>query len=353
MTKTKQLSLENYRRLLAFRHSGKSAPAQETVGEFLGRWLEVVSPTLSPTTSKGYRGVLSCVERFALELWSLPLIELTPRHLETFYAERRKAGNKANTIMNIHSVFKASLGWAVRGKELAVSPATELGRKAPTKGRPRDRFPTTAEVKHLVAAAQRDPNLRRFVLLSALMGCRRGETTALRWCDESGGTVRIRYSAYENQGQVYLKETKTFRGERQVPLGEYGMQLWEEQREWAAARAKRHGVELDPNGFVFASWFKDPKGTVARKPAYYTRGFVRLRKRSNIADLHLHDLRHYTATTLIAAGIDIRTVAARLGDDPTVVLRVYANVVPERALAAAEVLGRLLGSDNAEGLPTG
>jgi site-specific recombinase XerC len=30
-------------------------------------------------------------------------------------------------------------------------------------------------------------------------------------------------------------------------------------------------------------------------------------------DTHLHNLRHYSATELIAAGVDIRTVARRLG----------------------------------------
>lgn len=101
-------------------------------------------------------------------------------------------------------------------------------------------------------------------------------------------------------------------------------------------------MELDANGFVFASWWKDAAGTVARKRTYYTRSFVRLRKRCGIADLHLHGLRHYTATTLVAAGVDVRTVAARLGHDPAVMLRVYTGVLPEQARAAAEVLGRLL-----------
>jgi len=30
-------------------------------------------------------------------------------------------------------------------------------------------------------------------------------------------------------------------------------------------------------------------------------------------DTHLHNLRHYSATELIAGGVDVRTVAGRLG----------------------------------------
>ena len=45
----------------------------------------------------------------------------------------------------------------------------------------------------------------------------------------------------------------------------------------------------------------------------------------------LHKLRHYTATELIAAGVDVRTVAGRLGHGGggTTTLRVYAAFVNE------------------------
>ncbi|MGH4013001.1 MAG: tyrosine-type recombinase/integrase [Pseudonocardiaceae bacterium] len=43
-------------------------------------------------------------------------------------------------------------------------------------------------------------------------------------------------------------------------------------------------------------------------------------------DTHLHALRHYSATELIAAGVDVRTVAGRLGHGGggATTLRVYA-----------------------------
>jgi len=60
--------------------------------------------------------------------------------------------------------------------------------------------------------------------------------------------------------------------------------------------------------------------------------------------LRLNDLRHFTATQLIGAGVDVRTGAGRLGhSDPSVTLRVYAHVLEERDRAAAAVMGRVLG----------
>ena len=58
---------------------------------------------------------------------------------------------------------------------------------------------------------------------------------------------------------------------------------------------------------------------------------------------HLHDLRHFSVTTLIADGVDIRTVAERHGHaQATMTLNRYAHALPERDRAAASVLGRVL-----------
>jgi hypothetical protein len=49
---------------------------------------------------------------------------------------------------------------------------------------------------------------------------------------------------------------------------------------------------------------------------------------------NLYGLRHYGATSLVKADVDIRTVAGRLGNDPAVTLRRYAHVVSDADLAA-------------------
>jgi site-specific recombinase XerD len=55
---------------------------------------------------------------------------------------------------------------------------------------------------------------------------------------------------------------------------------------------------------------------------------------------HLHTLRHYSATELISSGVDVRTVAGRLGHGGggTTTLRVYAAWVAESDKQAASIL---------------
>jgi site-specific recombinase XerD len=57
---------------------------------------------------------------------------------------------------------------------------------------------------------------------------------------------------------------------------------------------------------------------------------------------HLHALRHYSATELLSSGIDLRTVAGRLGHGGggATTLRVHAKFVTEPDRQAAEILGR-------------
>lgn len=61
-------------------------------------------------------------------------------------------------------------------------------------------------------------------------------------------------------------------------------------------------------------------------------------------DSHIHAGRHYSATELIGAGVDIRTVAGRLGHGGggTTTLRVYAAWLAESdKRAAGLVAGRM------------
>jgi integrase len=57
----------------------------------------------------------------------------------------------------------------------------------------------------------------------------------------------------------------------------------------------------------------------------------------------VHDLRHIHATTLLLAGVPVHVVAARLGHaDPAITLRVYAHVIHEAEVAAAEVFAKVM-----------
>ena len=101
------------------------------------------------------------------------------------------------------------------------------------------------------------------------------------------------------------------------------------------AQAALVGTKLSPDAFVFSlapdhSEFLVPDSVSQR----YSKAAARLG-----IDPHLHNQRHYSATELIAAGVDIPTVAGRLGHGGgTTTLRVYTACVSESDQRAAQAL---------------
>ena len=54
------------------------------------------------------------------------------------------------------------------------------------------------------------------------------------------------------------------------------------------------------------------EGTTPFRPDNVTSFFIRVRNEVDAPNVRLHDFRHFTATQLIGAGMDVRTVAGLL-----------------------------------------
>jgi hypothetical protein len=108
----------------------------------------------------------------------------------------------------------------------------------------------------------------------------------------------------------------------------------------AAQSAASLGIELSEDAFVFST---APDRSTRMNPDTVTQRYSRMCKRLGW-DLHIHQLRHYSATELIAAGVDIRTVAGRIGHGGggTTTLRVYSAWVAEADQRAAGALAARL-----------
>ena len=95
------------------------------------------------------------------------------------------------------------------------------------------------------------------------------------------------------------------------------------------------GVAVLPNGYVFTA---QPDGSEPWRPYHWTSAWRRLRDRAGIdKSVRLHDLRHFTATRLLDAGVPVKTVSGRLGHArPATTLNIYAHFVPATDRLAAD-----------------
>jgi integrase len=199
------------------------------------------------------------------------------------------------------------------------------------------------------AAERRDPRLARLLMLAALTGMRRGELCALRWSDVDldTGTINVIRSVVVVPHGLAEKTTKTGRG-RIVALDPVGVALLSQHRGRTERWVREAGAQLSSDACVFSPFVE---GTTPFRPDNVTSFFMRVRNEVGAPTVRLHDLRHFTATQLIGAGIDVRTVAGRLGhSDPSVTLRVYSHALEERDRAAAAIMG---GDSRPERAPCG
>jgi integrase len=125
-----------------------------------------------------------------------------------------------------------------------------------------------------------------------------------------------------------------------VALDPVALALLEQHRSRVRQWISEAYGELSADAFVFSPYVE---ATKPFRPDNVTSFFIRVRNEVGAPTVRLHDLRHFTATQLIGAGVDIRTVAGRLGhSDPSVTLRVYSHALEERDRAAASIMGGLL-----------
>jgi integrase len=310
-----------------------------TFGHLLDQWLEECERLeLSPTTLRNYKAQIEHTIRPALG--KVQLNRLTAQNLDALYGAMKKDGKSAKTIRNHHAVISAALHQGVRWGWVRASVA-EMA-KPPRVPHKRVSVPSLDVVRAMIEAAERrDPRLAPMLMLAALTGMRRGELCALRWSDVDleTGSLNVSRSVVVVPNGLAEKSTKTDRG-RSVAIDPVGVAVLTRHQARSAEWAREAGIVLTPSAFVFSPYVE---ATTPFRPDSVTSFFIRVRNEVGSPQVRLHDLRHFTATQLIGAGVDVRTVAGRLGhSDPSVTLRVYSHALEERDRAAAAVIGGFL-----------
>lgn len=357
-----------------------------SVDQLLDRWLSVIK--VDPSTRRGYEGKIRKHIRPLIGRESLTRVDV--ELLDSLYAELRRCrdhctgrtqvqhrtphqhecdehsgtpcsppdpescracsrackphvcrGLSDSTVRQVHWILSGALDRAVAWKWISVNPAEQADK--PPVPRPEPRPPTSEEAASLVAAAWvSDADWGAFVWTKMTMGARRGEICALRWShlqlDKS--LITLRRAVYvDEDGRVHEKDTKTHQ-HRRIVLDPETTAVLLGHRGRALLRAEEGAYEFNPDGFVFSPV---PDGNTPLLPDTASQRFKRMADKLGI-DTTLKNLRHYSATELISAGVDVRTVAGRLGHGGggATTLRVYTAWSSEAdQRAAATITGRM------------
>jgi integrase len=376
-------------RLRAARDQKKTARTRVPFSMALDEWMLVQE--LGESTRDTYERYLRLHIRPALG--HVPISQLTPQMLERFYAElrrcrarcrgkggvdhrtaqlhecevvrhRRPAGRPSSkaphdcvaarctvvrcpphecrplaaaSITKIHFMISGACAAALRWGWIHVNPASVA--RHPRVPPPQPNPPTSEQAARILAAAwEESPAWGTLVWLVMVTGLRRGELCALRWSDVDFDTetLVVRRGLVVVKGRAFEKDTKTHRM-RRIALDAETVKVLQEHRAQWDADAEKLDIIASDEAYLFSH---EPDQSRPYDPNGVTHRYGRMCAGLGI-DSHLHALRHYSATELLSAGVDLRTVAGRLGHGGggVTTLRVYAAFVAESDRRASQILG--------------
>jgi integrase len=223
--------------------------------------------------------------------------------LEGYLSQRLLTSGPASynrQLSLLRCLFKKAVEWSY----CRANPADGIRKMKEPPGRVR--FLTDTEREKLLGECR--GRLRQLVEIALDSGLRKGELLSLKWGDADLKNRMLRIERSKNGDR------------RDVPMSD---RVWEVFQEIPR--------RLD-TPYVFAILDGTPQADL--KTAW-----GKALERSGIENFHFHDLRHTFASTLVMAGVDIRTVQTLLGHrDITMTMR-YAHLSPAHLKEAISKLG--------------
>ncbi len=297
---------------------------------------------LSPTTSNEYRRLLDRQILPSLGIRKVPTLRAAD--LDVFYSNLFRQGGDGGSAQSgppTHALIRRLLSQAVKWGWCAANPAANASR--PKVRHHEVHLPTPEQVVALPkVATDRDPDLGCCLRLPAVTGARRGELCALKWSDVDldAGLLAISRSIVDGRSDSLIEKGTKTHSSREITLDQGTKAALAKQLSRHVERAAACHVSLPTSAFVFSD---SPDGITPWRPGRVTLAVVRLCQRVGVADVRLHDLRHFAATRMLVAGVPVRTVSGRLGHaNAATTLNVYAHFVETSDAEAAEVLSDLL-----------
>lgn len=280
----------------------------------------------------------------------VPMKALKPSHFQQWVksmsgpSERRSTGLAASTIRTRWNYVHMAMQGAIQDRIIATDPSQGVSLPRVRRSEAAMTIPSAEQVRDALDHAPEQ--FRAFVALAAFAGLRLGEAAGLQVGDVD---FLRRTVAVHRQVQGQTKATieivpPKYRSERTIAVPEALTDLLS----WHVREVGVHGNER----WLFASGSdrlnRNNAGNLWRAT----------RKAAGLPEEYtLHDLRHFYASALIAAGCDVVTVQRALGHQSAqITLGVYAHLWPtaedRTRSAAADLMAEVLG-DSADSVRTG
>lgn len=311
---------------------------------YMKEWLDTIKHNVEENTFAGYSLMINNKIIPFFESLSITLAELKPVYIQSFYNSLYDTGSKASNVLHYHTLIKQALKYAVNMELIAANPADKV--KRPKKEQFIGAFYSKEEVEKLFEVSKNDP-LEVPILVSAYYGLRKSELLGLTWdaIDFNNKVITIKRTVLEvylnGKREIITKErTKNKSSYRTLPLvpviENTLLKLKSEQEENKKLYKSNYSNKWD--NFVFVT----PLGEIL-KPGYLTQHFNILQEKHNLRHIRWHDLRHTSASLLLANGGSIKEIQEWLGHSSySTTANIYAHLESDRKINCANIMNTVL-----------
>ncbi len=299
---------------------GSHLDSKLTVQSYLDRWLETRKGRIEETTSVRYGDLirLHVLPTFG----AVPVTKLTPLMVDKFYADKLKEGRIGGTTLHqVHAILHKAFRDAVKKDVVDRNVFDKDKVDAPRiTDRVIDKAPWDFEqVKLFLAQARRSSKWYLLYLFTLCTASRESEVVALQRSDLDLvlGEVHFRRKMYRLWGKAQKKKCiegtpKSRHGIRDIPL--LSIVVEELRKRLTAQDALRatfgNTYSTDGGGQLV---FCQPNGKFLHIRNLIARDFNKVIERAKLPRIRFHDLKHCTASYLVALGVDIHTVSVICG----------------------------------------
>ena len=313
-------------------------PAAMLLNEFLDKWLkESAKQRLRENTFNSYQDMLRWHVREKIGLKRL--CDLQSYDVQKLYNEMTEGGLSPRTVRYVHAILTSALKQAVKWQMIVRNPCENCD--LPKKVKKEMKHLSREETTKFLEAAKNDKWFALF-LIAIELGLRPEEYFALQWkdFDFENKIVSVRRAVIEKRGGgFYFSDVKTASSVRSIDISTEIVKALKTQRRNQLEERMKIGTAYQNLDLVFASEL----GTPLMRRNLINRHFKPLLKKAELKDIRLYDLRHTTASLLLAANEHPKVVQERLGHSSVMItLDTYSHVSPTMQKAATEKLEKLL-----------
>ncbi len=339
-------------------------PSKLTFGEFAERWIRDYGEVeLAPKTLFMYKQMLQ--DRIYPTFGEKKMEKIKPLDLLEFYSVLRRehkynsvsqkgvlkvkksTGLSEKTIRHYHGLISAIYEKAIRwGVLRGDNPAKRVDAPKPEKKKARcyDESQTLKLLAALESLEGENLKYRVATMIAIMTGARLGEIMGLEWQDihYDKKVIEIRQSSQYLPGKgVFTKKPKTDMSERKISVNDMLLSLLKYYQQ----NQREKGFICHGNNRLFITWDGKPM-----HPNSVSKWFPAFLRRYKLPPLNFHGLRHTSATFLISQGMDIQTVAGRLGHSTTATTQnIYSHFLESKDRQAADLMEAVFASNSKAG----